>query len=185
MPVLGCFWKGTASIKLLLLEKTDFSDVSLPAHLLLLCVACLPTRAPMLSDWHRHLPLQSGAGTQKRWSGAMMGKEGGCGLGFAGALCASSPMWVAQRSHHRPSKVSFVPCLCPHWLSQLWHSSAHPSAPRCDFQLGMNPASPVPSLAGSAGALPAMSHYTENPFSICMGSGGVEGKRGEGCVSYL
>lgn len=50
MPILGCFWKGIASIKWLLLEKTDFSDVSLPAHLLLLCVSCFPTRAPVLND---------------------------------------------------------------------------------------------------------------------------------------
>lgn len=94
-------------------------------------------------------------------------------------LCASLPVWVAQRSHHRPSKVSFVPRLCPRRLSQLWHSSACPSAPRCDFQLGMNPASPVPSLVGSAGALPATPHSTETPFknSICMRLG-VWSKRG-------
>lgn len=116
----------------------------------------------------------------------MMGEGGGCGLGFAGAL-SSSPVWVAQRSHLRPFKVSVVPCLCPRWLMQLWQSSAHPSAWRCDFQLGMNPASPVPSLVGSVGALPAMPHSTEKPFrnSFHVGLGGVEGERGEGCVNCL
>lgn len=66
-------------------------------------------------------------------------------------------------------------------------ASAHPSAWRCDFQLGMNPASSVPSLVGSAGALPAMPHSTEKPFrnSFHIGLGSVEGERGEGCVNCL
>lgn len=111
MPILGCFWKGISSIKWLLLEKTDFCDVSSAATLCSLfphegpCVEWL-TQAFPLAVWGRYPEevVWNHDGKRRRF-------------------CASVPMRAAQRSHHRPSKVSLVPRLCPRWLSQLWHSS--------------------------------------------------------------